>query len=57
MDNKEGLSLELHQVTRHEAGTYICVASNGVGDPAEATIRVNVECEIKIKVDFIYLLL
>ena len=47
MDNKEGLSLELHQVTRHEAGTYICVASNGVGDPAEATIRVNVECEIQ----------
>lgn len=48
---KEGLSLELVDVTRHDAGNYICIASNGVGDPAEAFIEVSVQYPPEIEME------
>ena len=33
----------LAEVDRHEAGTYVCTADNGVGDPASAAVAILVE--------------
>ena len=43
--SQEGLSLEIKNVKREDAGVYVCTASNGVGKPASAEINVRVECE------------
>jgi hypothetical protein len=42
---EEGLSLELRQVERDDAGTYVCTANNGVGPPAKANIEVEIKCK------------
>ena len=47
LERQEGLSLELRGVGRHDAGVYVCTASNGVGKPARAEITVDVKCEWK----------
>ena len=41
----EGLSLQLENVGRTDAGIYICTANNGVGEPASAQITVNINCK------------
>ena len=35
----------LKKISRTEAGTYRCIASNGVGNPVSRTLRVDVACE------------
>ena len=42
---QEGLSLELQNVRRQDAGTYICTANNGVGVEASAKIQVEIKCK------------
>ena len=44
-ERQEGLSLELNGVGRHDAGVYVCTATNGVGKPARAEITVEVKCK------------
>ena len=44
-----GLSLSLGPVDRLSGGEYTCTASNGVGRPAAATVRVIVEGESNIQ--------
>ena len=41
----EGLSLQLENVGRRDAGIYICTANNGVGESASAQITVNINCK------------
>ena len=41
----EGLSLELENVGRTDAGIYICTANNGVGKSASAQITVHINCK------------
>ncbi|XP_069186645.1 protein amalgam isoform X7 [Procambarus clarkii] len=41
--SEEGLSITLENVDRHVEGTYICTASNGIGDPSSASMTVEVE--------------
>ena len=36
---------DFKNISRIDAGTYRCKASNGVGNPASHTLQVNVECE------------
>ena len=36
---------DLKNISRIDAGTYRCTASNGVGNPVNHTLLVNVECE------------
>ncbi|XP_050696843.1 protein amalgam-like [Eriocheir sinensis] len=40
---EEGRSISLGKVDRHVEGTYICTASNGVGAPSSATMKIDVE--------------
>ena len=42
---QEGLSLELQNVGRQDAGTYVCTANNGVGEEAHAEIHVDIKCK------------
>jgi hypothetical protein len=42
---EEGLSLELRQVQRDDAGVYVCTANNGVGPTAKANIEVEIKCK------------
>lgn len=37
------MSIILENVDRHVEGTYICTASNGIGDPVSASMQVEVE--------------
>ncbi len=37
--------MELPSVSRHDAGTYVCSASNGVGKTAKAEIDVEITCK------------
>ena len=36
---------DFKNISRTDAGTYRCTASNGVGNPVSRTLQVNVECE------------
>lgn len=47
--DQEGLSLELKNVGRHDAGTYVCTANNGIGREASAEINVEITCEYSYK--------
>ena len=40
------ISLELKDLKRQDGGVYVCQATNGVGQAAEATITVDVKCEL-----------
>ncbi|CAH3025642.1 unnamed protein product, partial [Porites evermanni] len=40
-----GTTWDFKKISRTEAGSYRCIASNGVGNPVSRTLRVNVECE------------
>ena len=42
-----GSGLVLTSVTRQDEGLYICTASNGVGTPASASVRLTVLCKLK----------
>ena len=42
-----GSGLLLSSVTRQDEGLYICTASNGVGAPASASVRLTVLCKLK----------
>ena len=46
----EGLSLQLENVGRTDAGIYICTANNGVGESASAQITVNINCKFRLMV-------
>ena len=46
--SQEGLSLELRNVGRRDAGTYVCTASNGIGKEAHGEIQVDITCEYMI---------
>ncbi|XP_071513518.1 protein amalgam-like isoform X3 [Panulirus ornatus] len=39
----EDMSITLENVDRHVEGTYICTASNGIGDPVSASMKIEVE--------------
>ena len=41
----EGNSFTIQKADRHQAGVYICSASNGVGTPASSAIEVKVQCK------------
>lgn len=41
--SEEGLSITMENVDRHVEGTYICTASNGIGDPSSASMTIEVE--------------
>lgn len=47
----EGYSITIEQATRHQAGMYICRASNGVGKPVEASIQLHVLYPPEIEVE------
>ena len=40
-----GTTRGFKNISRTEAGTYRCIAYNGVGNPVNHTLRVYVECE------------
>ena len=42
------LSWWSYQVSRHDAGVYVCSAENGVGKPASAQISLQVLCKLKM---------
>jgi hypothetical protein len=42
----EGLSLQLENVGRNDAGIYLCTANNGVGESASAQITVHINCKL-----------
>ena len=42
-----GSGLLLSSVTRQDEGLYICTASNGVGAPASASVRLTVLCKFR----------
>jgi len=48
LDNRPVLRFQAH--TRHLAGMYQCIAMNGVGNPATATIRLRILCEYLLKI-------
>ena len=55
-----GTSLDFKNISRTEAGTYRCTASNGVGSPVTRILQINVQCEymyiiIIISYQYIYL--
>ncbi|KAF2365127.1 Immunoglobulin I-set [Trinorchestia longiramus] len=41
--SEEGLSITLESVDRREAGTYVCTASNGIGEPSYAEMHIEVQ--------------
>ena len=43
-----GTTWDFKNINRTEAGTYRCIANNGVGDPVSHTINVAVTCEYKL---------
>jgi hypothetical protein len=47
LDNRPILRFQAH--TRHLAGMYQCIAMNGVGNPATATIQLRILCEYHLK--------
>ncbi|RZF35719.1 hypothetical protein LSTR_LSTR009587 [Laodelphax striatellus] len=47
----EGFSISIDQATRHQAGLYVCTASNGVGEPAVGEINVHVLYPPEIEVE------
>lgn len=48
---QEGLSLELKDVRRQDAGTYVCTANNGVGKEASAKIQVEIKYPPEIEIE------
>jgi hypothetical protein len=47
LDNRPILRFQAH--TRQLAGLYQCIAINGVGSPATATIQLRILCEYSFK--------
>jgi hypothetical protein len=47
LDNRPVLRFQAY--TRHSAGMYQCIAMNGVGNPATATIQLRILCEYHLK--------
>ena len=43
-----GTTWDFKNINRTEAGTYCCIANNGVEDPVSHTISVTVLCEYKL---------
>ena len=41
----EGPVLELHKVRKSEAGSYLCIASNGHPPTRSRRVQVDVKCE------------
>lgn len=41
----EGFSITIEQASRHQAGVYQCMASNGVGQPVLRDITLKVQCK------------
>jgi hypothetical protein len=41
----KGTSITIEQTNRHQAGVYLCTASNGVGEPVTQNITLNVLCK------------
>ena len=48
---KSGRLLSLPNVTRHDSGTYICKAANGVDNPVRSKIDLRIIYEPEIQVD------
>ncbi|KAL0273993.1 UNVERIFIED_CONTAM: hypothetical protein PYX00_006540 [Menopon gallinae] len=49
--SREGSSITIEQTTRHQAGTYLCTASNGVGEPAVQSINLHILYPPEIEVE------
>ena len=47
-DAVPGNAITFDSVTRKHAGTYECMASNGIGEPAIASVDISVQCESTI---------
>ena len=43
----ESQSIVIQDLNRHHSGSYICTASNGVGQAASAEINLKVLCKLK----------
>ena len=43
-----GTTWDFKNISRTEAGTYRCIANNGIEDPVGHTINVTVICEYKL---------
>ena len=41
-----GNELELKDVTKDNRGTYVCTASNGIGEDVSASATITVNCEL-----------
>ena len=50
-----GSLLSLPNVTRHDSGTYICEAANGVDNPVRAKIDLRIICEYHFSMILAYL--
>uniref|UniRef100_A0A6A7FXY1 Neural cell adhesion molecule 1-like n=2 Tax=Hirondellea gigas TaxID=1518452 RepID=A0A6A7FXY1_9CRUS len=46
--SEEGFSITMEEVNRHEAGKYVCTASNGIGEPSSAMMSIEVEFKPEI---------
>ena len=44
-----GSGLLLSAVSREDEGLYLCTASNGVGAPASASVRLTVLCKLEMR--------
>ena len=44
-DAREGSNLTLTEISRKDAGQYVCIASNKVGAPAKEEITLRAHCK------------
>ena len=54
-DSIQGSVLTFSDISRKHAGTYVCLASNGFGKDATASIKVLVEYEPEIEVEELFI--
>ena len=42
----EGKILNVDPVSRHDKGTYTCLATNDIGESMERSVDINVQCKL-----------
>ena len=48
MSRVDGPVLELHKVKRGEAGSYLCIASNGHPPTVSRRVQLDIKCRIRV---------